>query len=259
MENSWGGFSQTGYGILLTPKNQHNLKGTNVVPCVRSLMSPSVTCISHMPAAESRWRPPFPETAGDGAAALAGTRWSIHDVVLDDLSNNYAGPGTAFEIANTWPTNALNTVTINHVTAFPDSTTHLIIMGNKISTAPMYGLVFTNNLTVTGQYPVWNSGGGEENCAFSDVPITSISNCFKSYTFANNALIAAPAQFGPSSWPANNMFPPTANDVQFANYNSGNGGNYELQPSSEYKNAGSDGKDLGADIVGLNAMLANVE
>jgi hypothetical protein len=91
------------------------------------------------------------------------------------------------------------------------------------------------------------------------VPITSINNCFTSYTFANNALIATPSQFPPSSWPANNMFPQTVNDVQFMSYNNGNGGNYELQSTSHYKNMGSDGKDLGADIVGLNEMLASVE
>jgi hypothetical protein len=47
--------------------------------------------------------------------------------------------------------------------------------------------------------------------------------------------------------------------VGFVQYNDGNGGNYELQASSPYKNKGSDGKDLGADIVGLNEALANVE
>ena len=56
-----------------------------------------------------------------------------------------------------------------------------------------------------------------------------------------------------------NMLPQTINDAGFVNYNNANGGNYELQPSSPYKNKGTDGKDLGADIVGLNAALANVE
>jgi hypothetical protein len=32
-----------------------------------------------------------------------------------------------------------------------------------------------------------------------------------------------------------------------------------LLTSSPYKNKGTDGKDLGADIVGLNQALANVE
>jgi hypothetical protein len=55
------------------------------------------------------------------------------------------------------------------------------------------------------------------------------------------------------------MFPQTIDDARFVNFNNGNGGNYELQPNSPYKNKSTDGKDLGADIVGLNAALANVE
>jgi hypothetical protein len=55
------------------------------------------------------------------------------------------------------------------------------------------------------------------------------------------------------------MFPRTVNDIGFVNFNNGNGGNYELLSSSPYKNKGTDGKDLGADIVGLDADLANVE
>jgi hypothetical protein len=55
------------------------------------------------------------------------------------------------------------------------------------------------------------------------------------------------------------MFPQTVSDVDFTDYNNGNGGNYQLLSSSPYKNAGTDGKDLGADIVGLNQELANVE
>ena len=71
--------------------------------------------------------------------------------------------------------------------------------------------------------------------------------------------MATPPAVPPSVWPANNMFPETVADVQFVNYNNGNGGNYELLSSSPYKNKGTDGKDLGADIVGLNAALANIE
>jgi hypothetical protein len=72
-------------------------------------------------------------------------------------------------------------------------------------------------------------------------------------------LIASPPHFPPSKWPANNLFPATPEDVQFVNYNNGNGGDYQLMNTSPYKNAGSDGKDLGADIVGLQAALAGVE
>jgi hypothetical protein len=123
----------------------------------------------------------------------------------------------------------------------------------------MYGLVFTNNIVITGQGSVWNAFGGTGSCSQSDVPIVSIANCFATYTFSNNALVAAPTRLPPTKWPADNMFPQTAIDVGFVNYNNGDGGNYELQSNSPYKNKGTDGKDLGADVVGLNAALANVE
>jgi hypothetical protein len=55
------------------------------------------------------------------------------------------------------------------------------------------------------------------------------------------------------------MFASSIDQVEFVNFNNGNGGNYQLQPNSPYKNKGTDGKDLGADIVGLNQALANVE
>jgi hypothetical protein len=194
----------------------------------------------------------------NGGAALAGARWSIHDVVLDDVSTKYIGGGTAIEIMNSWPSNPLNNLTINHVTAFPDTGSHMLTVGNTISAAPMYGLVFTNNLIVTGRYPVWNTGGST-SCAVGDVPLTSINNCFATNIFANNGLIAAPPAFPPSAWPSNNMFPPTIADVDFANYNNGNGGNYKLMPSSSYKNQATDGKDLGANIVQLNAAMTSVQ
>jgi hypothetical protein len=259
MENSWGGFSQTGYGILLTPKNQHTLSGSNVCPvCQVTDVTIRYVHVSHA-GGGIQMATVLSGNGTGGAPALAGTRWSIHDVVLDDLSSKYVGGGTAFEIMNGWPHNPLNTVTINHVTAFPDPNSHLMIVGNTIATAPMYGLVFTNNLMVTGRYPVWNTGGGTASCAFQDVPIVSITKCFTSFTFANNALVATPSAFPPSTWPANNVFPQTVNEVGFTSFGNGNGGNYELLSSSPYENKATDGKDLGADIVGLNAALANVE
>jgi len=258
MDNNWGGFSQTGYGILLTPKNQHTPSGADVCPlCQVTDVTVRYSYVSHA-GGGIQMASDLSGNGKDGAPALAGTRFSIHDVVLDDLNKKYVGGGTAFEIMNAWPKNPLNTVTVNHLTAFPDPSSHMMIMGNLSQNASMYGLVFTNNLIVTGQYPVWNTEGST-SCAVEDVPITSISKCFTSNTFANNGLIAPPPSFPPSRWPSNNMFPQTINDVGFTNYNNGDGGNYELLPSSPYKNKGTDGLDLGADIVGLNAALANVE
>jgi len=256
LENTWGGFSQTGFGILVTPKNQRFPDGSDV--CSICQVTDVTIRYDHISFAGGglQLATAISGNGNNGAQALAGTRWSIHDVVIDNLSTTLLGPGTPFQIGNAWHKNPLNTITINHVTAFPDDNSHMMILGNLVPTAPMYGLVFTNNLVVTGRYPVWDMGGGSIDCAYQDVPLTSISNCFTTYSFSNNALVASPAAYPPSKWPSNNMFQPTVPGVQFMNYTEQN---YELQTTSPYKAMGTDGKDLGADIVGLAAELANVE
>ena len=131
MENCWGGFSQTGYGILLTPKNQHEPGGKNVCPlCQVTDVTIRYVHIAHGGGGIQLATAMSASGKDGGGPALAGTRWSIHDVVIDDLSTNYVGPGSAFEIMNAWPTNPLNTVTINHITSFPDPGSHMMIMGN---------------------------------------------------------------------------------------------------------------------------------
>ena len=257
MENVWGGFTQRGHAILLTPKNQYSSKShQNVCPlCQVTDVTVRYTHVAH---AGGGMALGTILSDGDGAA-LAGTRWSIHDVVLDDISKQYVGGGGLFELQNGWPANPLNTVTINHITGFPDPNSHIVIMGNQSSNPPMYGLVFTNNIVMTGAYPVWNSGGGSTSCAYQGTPAFKIDTCFTTNTFTNNALVASPKADPPSSWPAGNLFPPDPSTVEFTQYDNGNGGNYQLLPGSPYKNMGTDGRDLGADIVGLNAALAGVE
>lgn len=258
MENVWGGFSQSGDSILLTPKNQHS-GHSNICPkCQVTDITIRYSYLSHA-GGGIQMATALSGNGKNGAPALAGTRWSIHDVVLDDISiQKYVGDGAVIMIMNKWPKNPLNTVTINHITGFPDPTGNMMFIGDGAKTASMYGLVFTNNLLITARYPVWNTGG-RSSCAVKDVPLTTISKCFTTATFTNNGLIASPPSFPPSAWPKGNMFPQTVEDVDFTNFNNGDGGDYELLPSSPYKNKGTDGMDLGADIVTINSDLANVE
>jgi hypothetical protein len=258
MENVWGGFSQSGYGILLTPKNQHS-GHSNICPkCEVTDVTIRYSHVSHS-GGGIQMATALSGNGKNGAPALAGTRWSIHDMIFDDInSQEYVGDGAVLMIMNKWPKNPLNTVTVNHITGFPDPTTNMMFIGDGAKTASMYGLVFTNNLLTTARYPVWNTGG-RSSCAVRDVPLTTITKCFTTATFTNNGLIASPPSFPPSAWPKGNMFPQTVEDVDFTNFNNGNGGNYELLSSSPYKNKGTDGMDLGADIVTINADLANVE
>jgi hypothetical protein len=256
IENVWGGFGEDGTAILLTPKNQHELSGDNVCPtCEVTDVTVRYTRISHA-SGGFVIATAISGNGTDGAPAKAGARFSIHDVVMDDISEKYVGWGRLFLVGNSWPSNPLNTVTINHITGFPDPGKGILLLHNLISYPKMYGFVFTNNIVATGKYPVWNTGGGRASCAYSDVPITSLENCFASFEFTNNALIADPSHDPPSSWPEGNLY---VEDMQDIGFRSDVGGNYQLQPTSPYKNRGTDGKDLGADILGLNEALKGVE
>jgi len=257
IENVWGGFSELGTAVLLTPKNQRTKLG-NVCPiCEVTDITIRYTRISHAGGGIAI------NTAlsaggkdGGGAPAKAGARFSIHDIVLDDISQKYVGAGRLFELGNSWPRNPLHTVNISHITGFPDPEAGMLSLNNLTSNPEMYGFVFINNLVATGKHPVWGIGLGSASCAYANVPVVSLKNCFTSFKFTNNALIADPSHYPPSSWPDGNLYVEDMPDVGFRSYV---GGNYQLRPISPYKNRGTDGKDLGADIVGLNQALKGVE
>ena len=121
----------------------------------------------------------------------------------------------------------------------------------------MANFVFNNSIISAGAYPVWSTGGGTANCAYYDKPIITFNAFFGPYSFTNNAIIAAPTSYPSSLWPAGNFFAADLTAVQFMNYNNGNKGDYHLLPSSPYKDAGNDGKDLGADIDAILVSTAD--
>ncbi len=253
MENSWGGFSQVGFAILLTPKNQAGSNGSNLCPiCQVTDVTIRYNSISHVGAGLQ-----IANTLSDNRGApLDGQRYSIHDIVIDDIDGKkYNGPSEFAQVSVRAGAPVLQNVTINHVTAFPSST--MFIIG--ATTTQMKNFVFTNSIVNTGTYPIWSTGGGATNCAYYDKPLTTFNACFSPYSFASNAMIGSPSSYPPSLWPSGNFFPASASAVQFVNYNGGNGGNYQLQPSSPYKGKGTDGEDLGADVVAIDSATAGVE
>jgi hypothetical protein len=127
------------------------------------------------------------------------------------------------------------------------------------TSGPMKNFVFTNNILSIGTYPVWSTGGGPENCAYFDKPVTTLNACFSPYKFAGNLLIGNTAAYPSAAWPSQNYLIPSVNAVQFINYNGGNGGSYGLQASSLFKGKGTDGKDLGADMGAINSATAGVQ
>jgi hypothetical protein len=256
LEDTWGGFSQVGFAILLTPKNQAG-KGNNLCPiCQVTDVTVRYDSIRHVAAGVQIAN----GLADNGAAALAGERYSIHDVIIDDIDGaKYNGPGEFAQLSVAAGAAILQNVTINHVTVFPAN--RLFIVGDQLGKAPqMKNFVFTNSIVSAGVYPVWSTGGGgTANCAARNSPLSTFDACFSSYTFVANAIIAVPSSARAEKWPPKNFFPASEAVVRFSSYNGGNGGDYHLQPSSPYKGAGTDGKDLGADVDAVDSAIAGIE
>jgi hypothetical protein len=249
LEYTWGGFSQAGFSVLLTPKNQNG----QCPNCQVTDITVRYNTISHVAAG-------FQIANGksdSGAVPLNGERYSVHDVTVDDINaTTYLGPGSLAQVSMADGTPILRQVVMNHITAFPERT--LFYIGNGGNGVQMQTFTFMNSIVNAGSYPVWSTGGGSSNCAFYNVPLTTFGLCFNPYLITKNAVIGSPSAWPAWSWPSGNDFPSSVSGVRFVNYNGGNGGNYQLQSSSPYRGAASDGKDMGADMTLLNQMIAGV-
>ncbi len=255
MENSWGGFSQTGFSILLTPKNQSNGPGrSNLCPLCRVTDVTIRYCrIAHV--ASGLQIANIPE---DGGVSTAGERYSIHDLLIDDIDGKkYGGFGAFMVLISNQPT--MKDVRIDHITAV----TPRIFLNVGIKQAHMQNLVFTNNLIGAGERELTSTGGGPENCVFQperQSPGRILKDCFDGSTFSNNAIIN-----GTGGWPPGNFTPKNVDAVGFAR--EGNGPeafrlcqekSASCKGPSKYLKAGSDGKDIGADIDAVAAALRGV-
>jgi len=253
MEDSWGGFSQDGYAIVITPANQSVAGGGNVCPiCQVTDVTIRYNSIGHVGGGLQIGN----VLSDNGGAALDGERYSIHDLTIDDINNiTYSGSGNVAEIENMAATAPLlQNISISHLTALAPRMLFSIGAG---LTRPMVNFNFTNSIFLAGTYPIWSTGG-TTNCANADMPLTTFNACFSPYSFTKNVIIATPSRYPSSVWPPENFFPTGVNTVQFVNYNNGNGGNYQLLSTSPYHNAGTDGKDLGADVATIVSETTGV-
>src|SRR4029077_17477398 len=152
MENTWGGFSQVGFAILLTPKNPGS---TTPCPlCQVTDVTIRYNTISHVGAGLQ-----IANVLSDyGAVALDGQRYSIHDITIDDINGvKYSGPSEFAQVSVGAGAPLLQNVTINHIHAFPSST--LFLIGDMVATSTkMKNFVFTNSIVNAGIYPVWSTG-----------------------------------------------------------------------------------------------------
>ena len=124
----------------------------------------------------------------------------------------------------------------------------VVIFGDSSVTDDLHQRpILRNNLFERGTYGIFGGNVGEGTKAF-DTYTTS-------YTFAKNAIVGAPGSIYPaqSCAPAATCYPATLDDVGFVDWRNDD---YRLAATSPYKNAGTDGKDIGADVDAVLAATA---
>jgi hypothetical protein len=242
LENTWGGFSQVGFSILLTPKNQNNA----CPACRVTDVTIRYNKIHHVGGGFQ-----IANIRSDaGGTALDGGRYSIHDNILDDIeSTEMKANGVFAQIFGKSP--PLHDVTIDHNTGFAPKV--LFTVGADADGPKISNFVFTNNLASAGARQIGSTGGGQANCAYgADKAAASeiFTSCFPGAKITHNAVV------GGSGWPKENLTPKNLEALGFSGARADKVTDYHLRPDSRAKNAAVDGRDLGADVDAVEAATA---
>ena len=256
MEHTWGDAgpgtaTQGGDGsiVWLGPKNQSSVCPT----CDVSDITFRYNLMRHAGAGPYIFDAP----SDTGALAVQAKRYSIHDNLLDDISTTYSrhgsGNGMLHRFFGTTAYLPPRDVAVFHNTGL---TTGLGFLSLGGTTAPYVNFTFNNNLEIDGTY-------GISGCA-TLFGTAALASCAPGYMFTGNVIIG-----GKSNILSGALMPSSPTTVGFANYNNGNGGDYRLcigpgnpvascTAASPYINAGTDGRDIGADLNTLNTMISGV-
>jgi hypothetical protein len=252
MSNVSGGFSQSGWHVLVTPKNQSN-GTTNVCPTCE--VTDFVSWGNHGDHSGGAYQIANAPSDTSGIA-LAGMRYSIHDDLFTDLGYVGCFKCGPFYLQFTSTINfLLSQVLMNHETFVlsPTSTSYMMIIGGPMAPNTQPNMWIINSIMPAGPYGVQSPGGGTDCSAQNATsPLTRFSGCWTApYQYTKNLIpctltgtppVCAPHQQG--VWPAGNLFTASQSTVGYVDMANGN---YSLLPTSSGYKAATDGKDIGAD------------
>jgi hypothetical protein len=218
-ENNWAD-AQAGFAILFTPRNQNGGSPWSVVQDVTFTNN----IVRHSGGG-------FNITGPDNEAGPSqpSRRILIKNNLIDDIDGvkwGSASHGPADSRFIQLVGGPLN-VTVDHNTIF--QTGSLIVA----DVAPSPGFVFRNNFAPHNQYGVL----GSDRSPGAD----TLNFYFPGYVFSKNVIAGAQSR----NYPKENFYPDSLDKVGFVDRAMGN---YRLASSSLYRNAGTDGKDIGCDF-----------
>jgi hypothetical protein len=279
-ENSWAQ-SQKGTAILFTPRNQFGQCPVCAVHNITfryNILRHAVNglTVSSGYATTCRGEP------GNGtghcrflSGEIAGV--NVHDNIFEDIDTKTYAPGDCcsngwlWSIGTDQETNWPHDIVIEHNTGFPTGTGILVTSDGPQVQIEKFN--FSDNLVGSGNQGIhaFPPGGGRPTCLGPGGTVAMMEHCFgKSWILTKNVIVqtndrgelpgepypktphcgALPSceQFFPKDWKA----------VGFVDFHDGNGGDYRLSSSSRYRKAGSDGKDIGANIDSISEATKGV-
>lgn len=126
--------------------------------------------------------------------------------------------------------------------------------GNKTGTPRIDNVDLTNSIADAGTSGAYPTGGGSNDCAVGEKTVADmISACWTGGSSFTANLFVTDYTTSTLVFPSGNFTTSAWSKVGFVNFNGGDGGDYHLQASSPYHDAGTDGKDLGADINSVDS------
>jgi hypothetical protein len=254
LENSWGGFTQTGFSVLLTPKNQND-------ECPKCEVS-DVTLRYNWIRSVAGVIQIANIYSSAGGASSGGGRYSIHDLLADSIRDaDWKGQGTFAMVLSRTP--VLHDVAFDHVTAFV--TGPLFYVGDKTD-EKIRNFSVTNSLFMNGgrRLEFSSSGGGQANCARGSQRAGAqavLEACFINYKFEKNLIIGEKG-----GWPRGTILVSSPKAAGIRDLQDGVSKDARLChadttgcKASPGVSAATDGKDIGVDMDALEAALAGVE
>ncbi len=228
-ENIWVA-DQTGYPLVITPRNQNG----HAPWVVTQRITVQYNLVRHAAGGVNILG------TDDISTSQRTNNVTVQQNVFDDLTAASWGAGSRPFMIGDGP----DVVKVDHNTIISTDTSVVWLYGGTATTPiPLTNVTLTNNLATHNTYGIAGSSFG--------FGLTAINAYLPGGIVAGNVLAGGTA----SRYPGGNFFPTVtawrAGFVDFA------GGDYRLGPSSPYKNAATDGTDIGADIVRVNTEIAN--
>jgi hypothetical protein len=212
LEQNWVD-AQSGFAVLFTVRNQEGTAPWSVVEDVTF----HDNVVSHTTAAVNIL------ARDDNAPSGSARGLSVLNNLFDDVGGErWGGSGRLFQILD-----GAADVLIAHNTAF--HTGNLMTVSGR----PNPGFVFRDNLVFQNEYGLIGDGTAPGS--------PTLQAYFPGAVFRRNVIVGATA----SSYPDDNFFPRAVGLVGFVNRLAGD---YRLSPSSPYRAAATDGKDVGVDL-----------